>query len=107
MNGNKFVLMPLRRFGIFSITCVPASFTSILQRRKRHAGFVISPQCVVTIATGSTGRNESTDYRLWVDEYRTGSGPGSPRGQPAWGGGCDRVALGINNVSVIHRPSLQ
>src|SRR5207249_9113040 len=21
----------------------------------------------------------------------TGSGPGSPRGQPAWGGGCDRV----------------
>ena len=21
---------------------------------------------------------------------RTGSGPGSPRGQPAWGGGCDR-----------------
>src|SRR6266436_1624164 len=24
------------------------------------------------------------------DRYRTGSGPGSPRGQPAWGGGCDR-----------------
>ncbi len=23
--------------------------------------------------------------------YRTGSGPGSPSGQPAWGGGCDRV----------------
>jgi len=23
--------------------------------------------------------------------YRTGSGPGSPRGQPAWGGGCDRI----------------
>src|SRR5258708_5801533 len=23
--------------------------------------------------------------------YRAGSGPGSPRGQPAWGGGCDRV----------------
>jgi len=22
---------------------------------------------------------------------RTGSGPGSPRGQPAWGGGCDRI----------------
>ncbi len=21
---------------------------------------------------------------------RTGSGPGSPSGQPAWGGGCDR-----------------
>jgi uncharacterized protein YqhQ len=25
-------------------------------------------------------------------EVRTGSGPGSPRGQPAWGGGSDRVA---------------
>jgi arginyl-tRNA synthetase len=24
-------------------------------------------------------------------EVRTGSGPGSPSGQPAWGGGCDRV----------------
>src|SRR5229473_1371191 len=23
--------------------------------------------------------------------YKAGSGPGSPRGQPAWGGGCDRV----------------
>jgi len=22
--------------------------------------------------------------------YRTGSGPGSPCGHPAWGGGCDR-----------------
>jgi hypothetical protein len=25
------------------------------------------------------------------DEIRTGSGPGSLRGQPAWGGGSDRV----------------
>ena len=25
------------------------------------------------------------------DEVSTGSGPGSPRGQPAWGGGSDRV----------------
>jgi len=24
------------------------------------------------------------------NRYRTGSGPGPPRGQPAWGGGCDR-----------------
>src|SRR5437870_9145739 len=23
--------------------------------------------------------------------YRTGSGPGSPSGQPAWGGGCERI----------------
>ena len=26
-----------------------------------------------------------------ASRYRTGSGPGSPSGQPAWGGGCDRV----------------
>src|SRR5207247_10530066 len=23
--------------------------------------------------------------------FRTASGPGSPSGQPAWGGGCDRI----------------
>jgi lactate permease len=28
---------------------------------------------------------------IWRHEVRTGSGPGSPSGQPAWGGGCDRV----------------
>jgi hypothetical protein len=27
----------------------------------------------------------------------TGSGPGSPGGQPAWGGGCDQVSI---NASV-------
>src|SRR5437588_10426728 len=25
------------------------------------------------------------------ESYSTGSGPGSPNGQPAWGGGCDRI----------------
>ena len=24
-------------------------------------------------------------------QYRTGSGPGSPAGQPGWGGGSDRM----------------
>ncbi|HVS21797.1 MAG TPA: DUF4147 domain-containing protein [Pyrinomonadaceae bacterium] len=32
----------------------------------------------------------TTSNAAW---YRTGSGPGSPGGQPAWGGGCDRVNL--------------
>jgi hypothetical protein len=27
----------------------------------------------------------------WVEEYGTGSGPGSPDGQPGWGGGSDRL----------------
>jgi hypothetical protein len=30
---------------------------------------------------------------MWVEEYKTKSGPGSPRGQPAWGGGIDWVIL--------------
>jgi hypothetical protein len=30
------------------------------------------------------------------NEVSTGSGPGSPRGQPAWGGGSDRVILGLS-----------
>src|SRR6266699_1208553 len=30
------------------------------------------------------------------DSYRTGSGPGSPRGQPAWGGGCDRTIFHLS-----------
>src|SRR2546423_14419160 len=33
----------------------------------------------------------------WRDGVKTGSGPGSPRGQPAWGGGCDRVATDSKN----------
>jgi flavin-dependent dehydrogenase len=41
--------------------------------------------------------HESLDRLLWdfmvsyYDSYRTGSGPGSPGGQPARGGGCDRI----------------
>jgi len=27
------------------------------------------------------------------NEVSTRSGPGSPSGQPAWGGGCDRIAI--------------
>src|SRR5260221_418573 len=33
----------------------------------------------------------SMSSSLSSDEVSTGSGPGSPRGQPAWGGGTDRV----------------
>src|SRR6266511_3732357 len=32
----------------------------------------------------------------WVDEYGTGSGPGSPDGQPGWGGGSDRMQPAIH-----------
>jgi len=41
---------------------------------------------------------------------RTGSGPGSPAGQPGWGGGSDRVktpvlsAKGAKCNSLGHRP---
>jgi hypothetical protein len=32
---------------------------------------------------------------MWVDKYGTGSGPGSPDGQPGWGGGSDRTQPAI------------
>jgi hypothetical protein len=31
-------------------------------------------------------------------DIRTGSGPGSPNGQPAWGGGCDRVTTELRAI---------
>src|SRR5882724_8361587 len=34
------------------------------------------------------------------DEVSTGSGPGSPSGQPAWGGGCDRV-LNVEDAKIV------
>src|SRR5438876_12363194 len=36
-------------------------------------------------------RLKETKVRLIATQYRTGSGPGSPAGQPGWGGGSDRV----------------
>src|SRR2546430_6249713 len=37
------------------------------------------------------GTSESALVLLnFASRYRTASGPGSPSGQPAWGGGCDR-----------------
>ena len=41
-------------------------------------------------AAGHTG-SPSMSARQGCWEFETGSGPGSPRGQPAWGGGSDRV----------------
>jgi hypothetical protein len=34
---------------------------------------------------------EAKTLATGVDEYGTGSGPGSPDGQPGWGGGSDRL----------------
>jgi ATP-dependent helicase/nuclease subunit A len=52
-------------------------------------------------AKPSLAEETARDYRLQMQSYalalrellsvRTGSGPGSPSGPPAWGGGCDRV----------------
>jgi hypothetical protein len=41
----------------------------------------------------------------WVNAplVRTGSGPGSPDGQPGWDGGSDRVDVAESNVRVIAR----
>src|SRR5437870_1521508 len=47
------------------------------------------------------GALEEVACRVEAEEllrYRTGSGPGSPRGQPAWGGGCDWVPVGMSVI---------
>ncbi|HEV2904563.1 MAG TPA: DUF3536 domain-containing protein, partial [Pyrinomonadaceae bacterium] len=36
----------------------------------------------------------------------TGSGPGSPRGQPAWGGGCDRIKNSTEDLHTVDTDTL-
>ena len=63
-------------------------------------------------AYGNMVRPGGVLYGLWRDilppaDVRAGSGPGSPSGQPAWGGGCDRLIAGFKPVmSVRSRISL-
>src|SRR5438552_10116169 len=45
--------------------------------------------------------NEAGSVLVWGDEVSTGSGPGSPRGQPAWGGGSDRVQVQSGTEPVV------
>src|SRR5438132_4574073 len=35
--------------------------------------------------------------------FRTASGPGSPSGQPVWGGGCDRIIFHLS-FDIFHLP---
>ena len=52
-------------------------------------------------ARGNMVRPGGVLYGLWRDilaPVRTASGPGSPSGQPAWGGGCDRLIAGLKAV---------
>ena len=46
------------------------------------------------------GRDSSnTQFRIVMLNIRTGSGPGSPSGQPAWGGGSDLAGWADSNGS--------
>src|SRR2546421_7135908 len=58
-----------------------------------HQTFLMSLACVPPSYFGSSGHEVSTE-----------SGPGSPRGQPAWGGGCDRVMICAIVISRELRP---
>src|SRR5438477_7219932 len=51
-----------------------------------------SPRLWSSVRRKSSGQFSSGEQRALSTNlrYRTASGPGSPRGQPAWGGGCDR-----------------
>jgi hydroxypyruvate reductase len=64
----------------------PADF---LNRSDSYSFFVALGDVVTTGPTGTNVR----DLRILLSPagVSTESGPGSPRGQPAWGGGCDRV----------------
>src|SRR5437867_189150 len=56
-------------------------------------------------AWGNMVRPGGVLYGLWRDilpPVRTGSGPGSPSGQPAWGGGSDRVETSLKPVMSVH-----
>jgi alanine racemase len=51
-------------------------------------------------AWGNMVRPGGVLYGLWRDilpPVRTGSGPGSPSGQPAWGGGGDRLEMSFSS----------
>src|SRR5207245_3426398 len=48
------------------------------------------------------GERRNHERRNQTNNVRTASGPGSPRGQPAWGGGCDRIIDAICDAR--HKP---
>jgi len=47
-------------------------------------------ECAVVGNDGGDGLVKPKAFIVLREEFRTGSGPGSPPGQPAWGGGSDR-----------------
>ncbi len=53
------------------------------QNHEGIAGAAAAVDFYASLAVQKTARDS--------ERVRTGSGPGSPSGQPAWGGGCDRV----------------
>jgi acyl-CoA dehydrogenase len=54
--------------------------------------FWTSGQWMTELTGGSDVGTSETVAKPDNRSVSTGSGPGSPSGQPAWGGGCDRVA---------------
>src|SRR5437773_1699196 len=46
--------------------------------------------------TGQDASRLSRYNKLLVPISETASGPGSPSGQPAWGGGCDRIIFHLS-----------
>jgi hypothetical protein len=64
----------------------------------------ISSLCALANAAmpvSKLSRLKEKEIRLIATQYITGSGPGSPAGQPDWGGGSDRI---LNSADVKDRP---
>jgi cysteine desulfurase family protein (TIGR01976 family) len=60
---------------------------------QNHEGIAGAAAAVDFYASLSrSGMARSGDHTVGAAQVSTESGPGSPSGQPAWGGGCDRVA---------------
>jgi len=62
---------------------------------------------VITTSSSAEALQWFTEQKVSTgqDEVRTGSGPGSPRGQPAWGGGSDRVTETSASPALIAEPT--
>src|SRR6266542_688351 len=66
--------------------------------RRTAPGSVFVHRCIsLPLKTRPPKPRKQTVRQPWVDKYGTGSGPGSPDGQPGWGGGSDRLQPAIQN----------
>ena len=75
-----------------SIWASAANQRSVLIKKAEALETLEKVNVIVVDKTGTLTEGKPTVQQIIV--VRTGSGPGPPSGQPAWGGGYDRVPVG-------------